>query len=72
MDFKKGLTFTIILLLIGLGIAIIVGSNQGRDVFFIKGFDAIVNNSSLSLFFLSRKVVFAERTRQELCFICPK
>ena len=45
MDFKKGLTITIILLLIGLGVAIIVGSNQGRDVFFINDFDAIVNNS---------------------------
>ena len=45
MDFKKGLTVTIILLLIGLGVAIIVGSMQGRDVFFINNFDAIVNNS---------------------------
>ena len=45
MDFKKGLTVTIILLLIGLGVAIIVGSNQDRDVFFINDFDAIVNNS---------------------------
>ena len=45
MDFKKGLTVTIILLLIGLGIAIIVGSMQGRDVFFINNFDAIVNNT---------------------------
>lgn len=44
MDFKKGLTLTIILLLIGLGIAIVVGSNQGRDVFFINDFDAIINN----------------------------
>lgn len=45
MDFKKGLTVTIILLLIGLGAAIIIGSNQGRDVFFITDFDTIVNNS---------------------------
>ncbi|MBS7333208.1 hypothetical protein [Faecalibacter bovis] len=45
MDFKKGLTATIIVLLIGLGIAIVVGSNQGRDVFFINDFDAIVTNS---------------------------
>ncbi|RLZ12041.1 hypothetical protein [Faecalibacter macacae] len=45
MDYKKGLTTTIILLLIGLGVAIIVGGNQGRDVFFINDFNAIVNNS---------------------------
>jgi len=45
MNFRKGLTATIILLLIGLGVAIIIGSNQGRDVFFINDFDAIVNNS---------------------------
>lgn len=45
MDLKKSLTATIILLLIGLGVAIVVGSNQGRDVFFINDFDAIVNNS---------------------------
>ena len=45
MDFKKGLTATIILLLIGLGVAIIVGSNQDRDVFFINEFDGIVSNS---------------------------
>ena len=45
MDYKKGITYTIILLLIGIGAAIIVGSNQGRDVFFIQDFDAIINNS---------------------------
>ena len=45
MNFKKGLTFTIILLLIGLGIAIIIGSNQGRDVFFIQNFDKTVSNT---------------------------
>ena len=45
MDYKKGITYVIILLLIGIGIAIIVGSNQGRDVFFINDFDAVVNNS---------------------------
>lgn len=45
MDYKKAITYLIILLLIGIGAAIIVGSNQGRDVFFINNFDAIVNNS---------------------------
>jgi hypothetical protein len=45
MNFKKGLTFTIILLLIGLGVAIIIGSNQGRDVFFIHSFNKVVKNS---------------------------
>ena len=45
MNFKKGITFTIILLLIGLGIAMIVGSNQGRDVFFIHNFDRNINNT---------------------------
>lgn len=45
MNFKQGITSIIILLLIGLGVAIIVGSTQGRDVFFITKFDSIVNNS---------------------------
>lgn len=44
MNLKKGLTFAIILLLIGLGIAIIIGSNQGRNVFFIQKFDKTVKN----------------------------
>lgn len=45
MYFKKGLTFIIILLLMCLGVAIIIGSNQGRDVFFVQDFDAMINNS---------------------------
>lgn len=45
MGFKKWGTSLIILLLIGLGVAIIVGSTQGRDVFFISKFDHIVHNS---------------------------
>lgn len=45
MEFKKGLTTTIIVLLLGVGVAIVVGSMQGRDVFFINDFDAIVNNT---------------------------
>ncbi len=45
MDFKKSITWVIIVLLIGLGVAIIVGSTQGRDVFFINKFDHILHNS---------------------------
>lgn len=45
MNFKKGLTFAIILILIGLGVAMILGSNQGRDVFFVQKFDRVINNS---------------------------
>lgn len=48
MNLKKGLTFAIILLLIGLGIAIIIGSNQGRDVFFIQKFNKTVQNTIVS------------------------
>ncbi len=45
MNLKKGLTIAIILLLIGVGVAIVIGSNQGRDVFFIQKFDKIIQNS---------------------------
>lgn len=45
MNFKQGITSIIILLLLGLGVAIIVGSTQDRDVFFITKFNSIVNNS---------------------------
>lgn len=45
MDFKKILTISIVVLLILVGIAIIIGSNKDRRVFFVKNFDQSLENS---------------------------
>ena len=44
MDFKKVLTSSIIILLILVGLAIVIGSNKDRRVFFIDHFDQPIQN----------------------------
>lgn len=45
MDFKKILTLSIVVLLILVGIAIIIGSNKNRQVFFVNSFDRPIENT---------------------------
>ncbi len=44
MDFKKNLTIAIVILLISVGVAIIIGSNKDRKVFFIDDFKKPIEN----------------------------
>ncbi|WP_413532452.1 hypothetical protein [Empedobacter brevis] len=44
MDFKKILTISIVILLILVGVAIIIGSNKDRRVFFIQSVDKPIEN----------------------------
>ena len=44
MDFKKILTLSIVVLLILVGVAIIIGSNKDRRVFFVDDFDKPIDN----------------------------
>lgn len=45
MDFKKILTISIVVLLILVGVAIIIGSNKDRRVFFVESFDQPIENT---------------------------
>ena len=45
MDFKKILTISIVVLLILVGVAIIIGSNKDRRVFFVESFSKPIENT---------------------------